>query len=123
MAPEGLKAGMTVHSGLGAEAKKLGNCLPLTDDPDGSCRSTTSKWCRAAVRSSAALPVSSTTLTAREGSWAQITLPSGEVRRIPGRCRATIGAVGNAEHMKIRLGKARPQSGGSVAGRTSAARP
>jgi hypothetical protein len=44
--------------------------------------------------------------TAREGSWAQITLPSGEVRRIPAACRATIGAVGNADHMKIRLGKA-----------------
>jgi large subunit ribosomal protein L2 len=46
------------------------------------------------------------TLTAREGSWAQITLPSGEVRRIPASCRATIGAVGNADHMNIRLGKA-----------------
>jgi Ribosomal Proteins L2, C-terminal domain len=43
-------------------------------------------------------------LTAREGSWAQITLPSGEVRRIPAACRATKGAVGNADHMKIRLG-------------------
>jgi large subunit ribosomal protein L2 len=48
----------------------------------------------------------SATLTAREGTWAQITLPSGEVRRIPAACRATIGTVGNADHMKIRLGKA-----------------
>ena len=40
------------------------------------------------------------------GDWAQITLPSGEVRRIPAACRATIGTVGNADHMNIRLGKA-----------------
>ncbi len=46
------------------------------------------------------------TLTAREGTWAQITLPSGEVRRIPAACRATIGMVGNSDHMNIRLGKA-----------------
>ena len=46
------------------------------------------------------------TLTAREGTWAQITLPSGEVRRMPAACRATIGAVGNADHMNVRLGKA-----------------
>ena len=38
--------------------------------------------------------------------WAQITLPSGEVRRVPAACRATIGAVGNADHMNISLGKA-----------------
>jgi large subunit ribosomal protein L2 len=46
------------------------------------------------------------TLTAREGTWAQITLPSGEVRRIPAACRATIGMVGNSDHMNIHLGKA-----------------
>ena len=48
----------------------------------------------------------SATLTAREGSWAQITLPSGEVRRIPAACRASIGMVGNPDHMNVRLGKA-----------------
>ena len=46
------------------------------------------------------------TLTAREGKWAQVTLPSGEVRRISSECRATIGMIGNAEHMNISLGKA-----------------
>ena len=45
-------------------------------------------------------------LTAREGDWAQITLPSGEVRRISSECRATIGVIGNADHMNISLGKA-----------------
>jgi large subunit ribosomal protein L2 len=43
---------------------------------------------------------------AREADWAQITLPSGEIRRIPSACRATIGKVGNSDHMNISLGKA-----------------
>jgi large subunit ribosomal protein L2 len=48
----------------------------------------------------------SATLTAREGNWAQITLPSGEVRRVSAKCRATIGAIGNADHMNVSIGKA-----------------
>src|SRR5207248_1013450 len=48
----------------------------------------------------------SATLTAREGKWAQITLPSGEVRRVSSACRATIGSIGNADHMNVSLGKA-----------------
>ena len=43
---------------------------------------------------------------ARESNWAQISLPSGEIRRIPAACRATIGRVGNSEHSSVRLGKA-----------------
>ena len=46
------------------------------------------------------------TLNARDANWAQITLPSGEIRRVPSTCRATIGAVGNADHMNVVLGKA-----------------
>jgi len=49
---------------------------------------------------------SSAKLMAREADWAQITLPSGEIRRIPSACRATIGSVGNSDHMGIVLGKA-----------------
>jgi large subunit ribosomal protein L2 len=48
----------------------------------------------------------SATIDAREAGWAQITLPSGEVRRLPATCRATIGGVGNGEHMKVVIGKA-----------------
>ena len=48
----------------------------------------------------------SATLPNREKDWAQLTLPSGEVRRVPVKCRATIGAVSNAEHMNISIGKA-----------------
>jgi len=46
------------------------------------------------------------TLNAREGRWAQVTLPSGEVRRLPSSCRATIGVLGNSEHSSIIIGKA-----------------
>jgi large subunit ribosomal protein L2 len=48
----------------------------------------------------------SATLNARDGAWAQVTLPSGEVRRLPTACRATIGEVGNSEHSSIVIGKA-----------------
>ena len=46
------------------------------------------------------------TLVAREAKWAQLTLPSGEIRRVPATCRATLGKVGNSDHMAIVLGKA-----------------
>jgi large subunit ribosomal protein L2 len=104
LAPDGLKAGMTVTSGPAAEPK-LGNCLPLSKIPTGMSVHNIEmqpggggKLCRSAGVSA--------TLTAREGTWAQITLPSGEVRRIPAACRATIGMVSNPDHMNIRLGKA-----------------
>ena len=45
-------------------------------------------------------------LNAREGEWAQITLPSGEVRRVSAKCRATVGRVGNSDHMNVVIGKA-----------------
>jgi len=104
IAPDGLTAGMTVSSGPDAEPK-LGNCLPLSRIPTGVAIHNIemqpgggAKLCRSAGVSA--------TLNAREGTWAQITLPSGEVRRVPAACRATIGEVGNADHMNIRLGKA-----------------
>ena len=104
IAPDGLKAGMSVHSGPGSEPK-VGNCLPLARIPTGMAIHNIemqpgggAKLCRSAGVGAM--------LTAREGSWAQITLPSGEVRRIPAACRATIGTVGNADHIKVRLGKA-----------------
>src|SRR5204862_6684749 len=49
---------------------------------------------------------SNATLMAREAEWAQITLPSGEIRRIPAGCRATIGQVGNSDAMNVVIGKA-----------------
>ena len=104
LAPEGLKAGDRLMSGEDAEPR-VGNCLPLRRIPLGMTIHNLElqpgrggQMCRSAGTSA--------TLTAREGRWAQITLPSGEVRRISSACRATIGTIGNADHMNISLGKA-----------------
>ena len=105
LAPEGLKAGDRVMSGPRTSEPRIGNCLPLRKIPLGMTIHNLEmqpgrggQVCRSAGTSA--------TLTAREGKWAQITLPSGEMRRISTECRATIGAIGNAEHMNISLGKA-----------------
>jgi len=104
LAPDGLKAGDTLMSGEGAEPR-AGNCLPLTKIPLGmrihNLEMTPGRGgqlCRSAGCSA--------TLTAREANWAQVTLPSGEVRRVSSKCRATIGAIGNSDHMNVSLGKA-----------------
>lgn len=104
LAPEGLKAGDKVMSGEDAEPR-VGNCMPLRRVPLGMVIHNLEmqpgrggQLCRSAGTSA--------TLSAREGRWAQITLPSGEVRRVSSECRATIGTVGNADHMNISLGKA-----------------
>src|SRR5713101_1950680 len=104
LAPEGLKAGDKVTSGEEAEPR-VGNCLPLRRVPLGMSIHNLEmqpgrggQLCRSAGTGA--------TLTARDGRWAQITLPSGEVRRISSECRATIGTIGNADHMNISLGKA-----------------
>jgi large subunit ribosomal protein L2 len=104
LAPEGLKAGDKIISGEGIEPR-VGNCMPLRLVPLGMTVHNLElqpgrggQLCRSAGTSA--------TLTAREGRWAQITLPSGEVRRISSECRGTIGAIGNSEHMNISLGKA-----------------
>jgi len=104
LAPEGLKANDRIMSGPNAEPR-VGNCLPLKVIPLGMSVHNLElqpghggQMCRSAGTSA--------TLTAREGKWAQVTLPSGEVRRVSSDCRATIGAIGNAEHMNISLGKA-----------------
>src|SRR5947209_11952284 len=104
LAPEGLKAGDGIASGEECEPR-VGNCMPLRRIPLGMSVHNLEmqpgrggQICRSAGTSA--------TLTAREGHWAQITLPSGEVRRVSSECRATIGALGNADHMNISLGKA-----------------
>jgi large subunit ribosomal protein L2 len=104
IAPDGLKAGDTVSNGVDAPIK-VGNCLPLRLIPAG-----TEVFCiemqpgRGAVlcRSAGTLAV----LMAREADWAQLQMPSGEIRRVPGNCRATIGKASNSEHSAIVIGKA-----------------
>jgi len=104
LAPQGVEAGDSLMSGPDAEPK-VGNCLPLNRIPLGTTIHNIEmqpqrggQLCRSAGMSAV--------INAREGKWAQITLPSGEVRRLPSSCRATIGEVGNSEHMGIVLGKA-----------------
>jgi large subunit ribosomal protein L2 len=104
LAPDGLKAGDRLISGEEVEPR-VGNCLPLRRIPLGMSIHNLEmqpgrggQLCRSAGTKA--------TLTAREGHWAQITLPSGEVRRISSDCRATIGVIGNADHMNLSLGKA-----------------
>lgn len=104
LAPEGLTAGDTVESGDTAPPK-VGNCLPLTKIPLGTSvhnielqAGRGGAICRSAGTSA--------TLMAREADWAQISLPSGEIRRVPSACRATVGSTGNGEHMGLVLGKA-----------------
>ncbi len=104
LAPEGLKAGDKIMSGEECEPR-VGNCMPLRRIPLGMAVHNLEmqpghggQVCRSAGTSA--------TLTAREGRWAQITLPSGEVRRVSSECRATIGMIGNTDHMNVSLGKA-----------------
>jgi large subunit ribosomal protein L2 len=105
LAPQGLKAGDKIISGADNVEPKVGNCMPLRKIPLGMTIHNLEmqpgrggQLCRSAGTSA--------TLTARDAKWAQITLPSGEVRRVSSECRATIGMIGNAEHMNISLGKA-----------------
>ncbi|MEM1226208.1 MAG: 50S ribosomal protein L2 [Planctomycetota bacterium] len=104
IAAAGVKAGDAVANGPDAPPN-VGNCLPLKNIPLG-----TTVCCvemragRGAVMCRSA--GSQATLMAREADWAQLALPSGEIRRVPSQCRATIGQVGNSDHMNVRLGKA-----------------
>jgi large subunit ribosomal protein L2 len=104
LAPQGLNAGMTVESGDEMEPR-VGNCLPLRRIPLGmEIHNVEMQPGRGGqLGRSAGTHI---TLTAREGRWAQITLPSGEVRRVDANCKATIGSIGNSDHMNVDLGKA-----------------
>ncbi len=104
LAPEGLKVGMTVMSGPQAEAK-VGNCLPLSEIPVGAQIHNIELYPGKGgqlVRSAG----NSAQLMAKEGKYATLRLPSGEMRMVPSGCRATIGVVGNGEHSLINYGKA-----------------
>ena len=104
LAPDGLQVGCQIESGVSAPPA-VGNCLPLAKIPLGmSVHNIEMQPGRGGVicRSAGV----SATLVARKADWAQINLPSGEIRRIPSTCRATIGSVGNSDHMGVVLGKA-----------------
>ncbi len=104
IAPEGLKIGQTIMSGEDV-TPDLGNALPLSKIPLGTIvhniELTPGKG--AAIARSAG---SYAQLLAREGKYATLKLPSGEMRMVLVTCYATVGSVGNSDHMNVSLGKA-----------------
>ncbi len=106
VAPDGLKVGSCVFSGPGSPVA-VGNCLPLAEMPLGAEIHNIElkpKAGAALCRSAGA----KATLLARDvdKGWAQLEMPSGEIRRVPVSCRAVLGVVGNGDHMNITTGKA-----------------
>ena len=104
LAPVGLKDGDKVVSGKNADIR-IGNCLPIENIPVGTLIHNIElnpgqggKMVRTAGGEAQ--------LMAKEGEYAHVRLPSGEMRLVLSRCRATIGTIGNAEHSNIKLGKA-----------------
>ena len=104
LASEGLKVGMKVMAGVDAEIRP-GNCLPMSQIPVGTMIHNIEmhpgkggQMVRAAGNAAQ--------LMAKEGKYATLRLPSGEMRMVPLECRATIGVVGNGEHNLINIGKA-----------------
>ena len=104
LAPSALKVGDTVMNGVNAEVK-VGNCLPLSAIPVGTevhnIELVPGKGGQL-VRSAG----NSAQLMAKEGKYATLRLPSGEMRYVPVGARATIGTVGNIEHSLVNIGKA-----------------
>jgi large subunit ribosomal protein L2 len=104
LAPRNLQVGAVLESGPAADIK-VGNALPLANIPVG----TTVHAVELRPGGGAKLGRSAGTaiqLLAKEGGKAALRLPSGEIRLVEARCRATVGSVGNAEHELINLGKA-----------------
>ena len=104
LAPVGLKDGDKVVSGANSDIK-IGNCLPIENIPVGTMIHNIElnpgqggKLVRTAGGEAQ--------LMAKEGTYAHIRLPSGEMRLVLARCRATIGTIGNADHSNIKIGKA-----------------
>ncbi len=104
VAPDKLSVGDTVQSGFSA-APEVGNCLPLSRVPMGTfVHAIELKPGKGAQLARAAGTYAQ--LTAKEGKYVTLKLPSGEVRRVLGRCVATIGTTSSPDHMNIDLGKA-----------------
>jgi large subunit ribosomal protein L2 len=104
LAPQRLRVGATVESGPNADIR-VGNCLPLANMPSGTVvhnvELTPGRGGQMARSAGASIQ-----LLAREGDYATLRLPSGEMRQVRAECRATVGTIGNAEHQNIKIGKA-----------------
>lgn len=104
LAPEGIKVGMTVESGQSVEPK-IGNTMPLSSIPVGveihNIEMTAGQGGKL-VRTAGGVA----RLMAKEGDWATIILPSGEMRTVRRECRATIGQLSNGDYQNVKIGKA-----------------
>jgi len=105
LAPKGLSDGEAIVSTQERAEPKVGNCMPLGSIPSGLnvhavelVPGKGAQLCRSAGTYAR--------LTNKEGKWATLVFPSGEIRQISLRCRATIGQVGNTDHNRVVLGKA-----------------
>ena len=120
IAPNRLRVGMTVLSGPGADIT-VGNAMPLASMPVGTLVHNVElqPGRGAQLARSAGAGVQ---LMAKEGDYATLRLPSGEMRMVRADCRATVGTIGNADHQNVKIGKAgrkrhmgvRPQTRGTA---------
>ncbi|MDR2748404.1 MAG: 50S ribosomal protein L2 [Bifidobacteriaceae bacterium] len=104
IAPNGLKQGTVIENGPKADIK-VGNNLPLRNIPVGTMIHSIEiiPLGGAKIARSAGAAVQ---LVAKDGPYAQLKMPSGEIRNVSAKCRATVGEVSNAEYMNLSLGKA-----------------
>jgi len=105
ISPRGLKDGTVIQSSTKQIEPKPGNCMPLRYIPTGLTVHNVEfepgkggKLCRSAGTGAR--------LSNKEGRWATLVLPSGEIRQVSIECRATLGQVGNTDHQNVKLGKA-----------------
>jgi large subunit ribosomal protein L2 len=120
LAPQRLQVGATVQSGEGAEIA-VGNCLPLRNMPTGTVIHNVElqpgRGGQLGRSAGAAIQ-----LMAKDGDYATLRLPSGEMRMVRSECRATVGTIGNTDHQNVKVGKAgrkrhmgvRPQTRGTA---------
>ncbi len=104
IAPEGLKVGDKVEAGPSADIKP-GNALPLTNIPTGTFIHNVELYPGRGGQLARAAG-NAAQLMAKEGGYALLRLPSGELRKVPENCMATIGVVGNTDHENVKIGKA-----------------
>ena len=104
LAPVGLKVGDVVSAGPDADIK-AGNALPLTNIPTGTFVHNVELYPGRGGQLARAAG-NAAQLMAKEGIYALLRLPSGELRNVPATCMATVGTVGNADHENVKIGKA-----------------
>ena len=104
LSPEGIKVGQTIESGASVEPK-IGNAMPLSAIPVGveihNIEMIAGQGGKL-VRTAGGVA----RLMAKEGDWATVILPSGEMRTVRKECRATIGKLGNSDYQNVKIGKA-----------------